>query len=658
MNIKLDSHFISAALQGKRQSDGSYMACCPAHDDKNPSCHISESNDGKVMVHCFAGCSQESVIAALKARNLWPSSTAFKNDARPANLPPGIFLAFGKKGESKKPYVVHWTYYNTTGEIIGYVVRYQSGENKDVIPYFKEAEKPYGCLDPTPRFAPGAAPAPRPLYDLRGLHYLQPSDVPVLVCEGEKARDAAQRIVNQEYICMTWPGGSKAASKADWTPLKHRNVVIWPDADEPGLKAAEVVKELCRKVGARSVKIVKPPDGVCSGWDLADGLAEGWDMGRVRGHIRDNSIDDQQPPASGPEKPFDELLKEATALKPDDLDAIEALVLQTAALSPTKRDTILRAIKKATGMNLGPMREILSQGEEAESNDHLDLARKVIDNIGNDNILGAGPFIYIWDAGAWRQLEDLTICQIVQQTISGDVSITKSAVDSVAAVLQREVFKRDHEFNVGNPEVVNCLNGELHLEDGIWILKPHNRENFRTSQIPVEYNPEARAPRFERFLSDVFKGDSDAWEKIKAVLEMFGYTLMAHCRHERFILLIGPGGNGKSVLMDILQWLTGQKNVVGVQPDQLDNTFKRAHLNGKLLNLVTEIKQGEVIADAALKAIVSGETCTVEHKFKPPFEMQPFSTCWFGVSLRQACVMNFFSRGELISEEGTPRLSL
>lgn len=52
----------------------------------------------------------------------------------------------------------------------------------------------------------------------------------------------------------------------------------------------------------------------------------------------------------------------------------------------------------------------------------------------------------------------------------------------------------------------------------------------------------------------------------------------------------------------------------------------------KLANIVTELKQGEVIADAELKAITSGEPGTVEHKFKDPFVMRPFSTCWFGTN--------------------------
>ena len=44
---------------------------CPAHEDKSPSFSVSETRDGRPLVHCFAGCPQGNVIAALKARGLW-----------------------------------------------------------------------------------------------------------------------------------------------------------------------------------------------------------------------------------------------------------------------------------------------------------------------------------------------------------------------------------------------------------------------------------------------------------------------------------------------------------------------------------------------------------------------------------------------------------
>ena len=45
--------------------NGSWTACCPAHDDRGPSLAIRETPDGRVLVHCFAGCETRSVLQAL-----------------------------------------------------------------------------------------------------------------------------------------------------------------------------------------------------------------------------------------------------------------------------------------------------------------------------------------------------------------------------------------------------------------------------------------------------------------------------------------------------------------------------------------------------------------------------------------------------------------
>lgn len=74
-------------------------------------------------------------------------------------------------------------------------------------------------------------PAPRLLYGL-DLLSARPA-APVLVCEGEKAADAA-RLLFPEFVCVSWPGGSNAVDKADWMPLAGRDVTLWPDLDEPG----------------------------------------------------------------------------------------------------------------------------------------------------------------------------------------------------------------------------------------------------------------------------------------------------------------------------------------------------------------------------------------------------------------------------------------
>lgn len=77
-------HDIARKLNKSRAtSSRSYLACCPAHDDKNPSLALTEKDD-KILVHCFAGCSQESVISALTHLGCWPKP---KTNHDPCHIP-------------------------------------------------------------------------------------------------------------------------------------------------------------------------------------------------------------------------------------------------------------------------------------------------------------------------------------------------------------------------------------------------------------------------------------------------------------------------------------------------------------------------------------------------------------------------------------------
>ena len=61
---------IAKALDGRKAGSGR-MARCPAHNDRESSLAISAGDEGKVLVHCHAGCDQGRVIVALRARGLW-----------------------------------------------------------------------------------------------------------------------------------------------------------------------------------------------------------------------------------------------------------------------------------------------------------------------------------------------------------------------------------------------------------------------------------------------------------------------------------------------------------------------------------------------------------------------------------------------------------
>jgi putative DNA primase/helicase len=334
---------------------------------------------------------------------------------------------------------------------------------------------------------------------------------------------------------------------------------------------------------------------------------------------------------------YDALLAEAKCLTPMDTDAIAEIANVATHLKPVARETLLKTLKANTGVTLTTLRQQGAErdADESDDDDQLALALKTLANIGAENILYADMAFWMWDEskGVWACQDDKAVKKIVQGiAVEAGQAVTSGLINGVTDVLSNTIFNATHEFNRGNPETVNSPNGELELVDGKWVLMPHRRELYRTTQIPVAYDANATAPLFRDFLGQVFRDDDDKDDKVQAVLELMGYTLMSHALHEMFVMLIGSGANGKSVLLAVLEALCGASNTAGVQPSNFDRTFQRAHLHQKLANIVTEINQGEVMADAELKGIVSGEASTVEHKFKNPFTMRPFATCWFGTN--------------------------
>lgn len=318
-----------------------------------------------------------------------------------------------------------------------------------------------------------------------------------------------------------------------------------------------------------------------------------------------------------------------------DVDAIAAEIAE-ARLSRTREELLLKRMGKRFGLTLRSLRADLMSEKYAKSEDgkdHLMWAREVIKHMGEGDALFAQATFWRWDAaGVWVRTDDREVKQAAHATIGEGDTVTRALVDGITDVVKTELYAAVSPFDREDWTRVNVTNGTLRLVGGAWQLDPHNRDDYLTTQLPVPYDPQAQCPRFAQFLQEIFEGDHDARGKARCVLEAIGYTLLTTCRFEKFFLLIGSGANGKSVLLGVLEALIGPRYVCAVQPSQFDNRFQRAHLHGRLANIVTEIAEGAEIADAQLKALVSGELTTAEHKMKPPFDFRPFATCWFGTN--------------------------
>lgn len=194
-----------------------------------------------------------------------------------------------------------WTYTDATGCPVGYVCRFDPPQGRKV----------FAPLTWTP--ATGwqwrAVPAPRPVYGLARL--TDRAAAPVLICEGEKAADAAAELL-PDYACIASWGGAQAARQTDWGPLAGRAVRIWPDADAPGESYARSVAELAQAAGAASVEILDlaalardPGTGEAralpKGWDAADARADGWASETLAAAVRWRPVGLEPKPEARPD---------------------------------------------------------------------------------------------------------------------------------------------------------------------------------------------------------------------------------------------------------------------------------------------------------------------------------------------------------------------
>ena len=119
-------------------------------------------------------------------------------------------------------------------------------------------------------------PDPRPLYNIPDIV----SADKVIWVEGEKCADALNEL---GYTATCTIGGAgmlseNTASKFDFTPLRNKDLILWPDNDEAGKKLAKIVEAQAKNAGAKSTVMLQIPSTKPEKWDAADAIEEDFNI--------------------------------------------------------------------------------------------------------------------------------------------------------------------------------------------------------------------------------------------------------------------------------------------------------------------------------------------------------------------------------------------
>jgi putative DNA primase/helicase len=201
-----------------------------------------------------------------------------------------------------------------------------------------------------------------------------------------------------------------------------------------------------------------------------------------------------------------------------------------------------------------------------------------------------------------------------------------------------------------NLDVVNVLNGLLDVNTR--ILSPHSPDFLSPVQLPVKFDPDARCPAWDKFVSEVFPEDSEAngWE-------ILAWLMTPDTSIQKAILLTGDGANGKSTYLRGVLAFIGKSNTSAVSLHKLENDrFSIARLVGKLANICPDLPSTDLSSTSVFKAITGGDTLMAEYKFKDSFEFSPYSRLVFSANhppKSQDASSAFFRRWRVVPFERT-----
>lgn len=199
------NEFLSLLNKVKPGKNNQYTACCPAHNDKNPSLSI-KFEDGKILLNCFKGCSFDNILDTM---GLEKSDLYYNN---------GLI-------DTTRINSTTYKYYTADNNLAYTKIRYDKSDGKKTFSFIQpNGKKSINGIE-------------KVLYNLPAVIKADT----VYIVEGEKCADA---VINQGFVATTLCTGANSKWEISYKQyLEDKNIIILPDNDKPGLKYAKMLKE-------------------------------------------------------------------------------------------------------------------------------------------------------------------------------------------------------------------------------------------------------------------------------------------------------------------------------------------------------------------------------------------------------------------------------
>lgn len=252
----------------------------------------------------------------------------------------------------------------------------------------------------------------------------------------------------------------------------------------------------------------------------------------------------------------------------------------------------------------------------------------ITDKIISDYILGRRDFycdaedpntvLYTWHSGYWqRGIYEGVINKELSTIFYNEKSRGRMQLDKTIIFIRGVAM--NNTVQEAPPSKISFKNGLLDIKT--MELGEHDKSLFIVNQIPHDYNPDAKCPKWEAWLADTVHA-----EDVPFLQEWVGYNFYRGVPEAAFLILTGSGQNGKTVFMILFLDTVGRRNNSTISLPALSyDVFSRAQLDQKLSNISDDLGNTMIKNAGYLKEVSSGSEINAQHKFGHPFDFIPYS---------------------------------
>lgn len=283
------------------------------------------------------------------------------------------------------------------------------------------------------------------------------------------------------------------------------------------------------------------------------------------------------------------------------------------------------------------LNEILKQLEAKISDDlALMLSQKTLEKTFNKgkHLMGApNGQLYTFSKTHWKPLTDEFLSKLIQNVlwkIKEKVNIEMQELSLITQALKLSRIQvatlTDKLHSTELPKsVVNCQNGELWLmRDGTHVLRPHSYKSYLSSCLKVNYDPSAECPLFMQTINEIFEDFIDGEDMVRHIGELMGYMIQPYKNIASWWLFRGPGGDGKSTLVKVLEAILHDAQVsstvklLSAASSNGDN-HGMTSLVGALSVIIEELPANYLLKDEGVKMLSENTKMECNPKGKDKF---------------------------------------